>query len=348
MADFSERLQSLVEQRDFDETEIPKTPVEFPEALGARLGMEDTRPEGEGAEEEILEPFELPDGLVHERFVTRGGMAEIHFVRDEWLKRTVAMKLIRADRADRDEALVRFVDEAQITAQLNHPGVPPVHRFGELADGRPYFTMKALGETTLDDVLYRAHSVTEWQVDEVLEILLRVCETVDYAHRCGVIQGDLKPKNIMVGPCGEVRVIDWGLARHLDRPPDDDRQPSPQSVDTDRQGEVDLTMDGSIVGTAAYMAPEQVRGRQDRVGRASDVFSLGAILYEILAGEPAFSGEARLEVMLRVLDGLETPASELEGVPEELGRVCDRALDPYHGNRFSDAGALREELDAHI
>jgi len=338
--------------REMDGVDLPETPAgDFPEPVTSQIGSEETWPEADAhrAAGEATSPFELPEGLEHDQFVTQGGMAEVHFVRDERLNRREAMKVIRADRADQGESLSRFAAEAQITAQLDHPGVPPVYRFGTLADDRPYFTMKALGETTLADVLRQVHDrdeETDWTRRRLLGVVLRVCETVDYAHRCGVIHRDLKPENVMVGPCGEVRVIDWGIARPVDHPPTDETHPSPQSIETDREDDLHVTMDGSIVGTAAYMAPEQVRGRQDRVGTASDVFSLGAILYEILTGEPAFVGDSHLEVMLRVVDAPETSAADRAAIPDELGKICERALDRRHSRRYEDAGRLRERLEA--
>ena len=358
-------LEELQEEESFENVDIPaeqgRTIADKQEG-GSELDFPDTlpfegRPSTDGGERPSSR-FELPDIYRHVRYLDRGGMGELHVVRDEELNRRVAMKIIRKDRVENRTSLVRFVEEAQITAQLDHPPVPPIYDFGRLPDGRLYFTMKVLGEATLSEVVERVHGRFdgdiaqkqwgEWSLRKLIDALHRVCEAVEYAHRCGVVHRDIKPNNILVGLFGEVHLIDWGIARILDRPEPEELagRPSPQEVETDRDREgIELTSDGSIIGTAGYMAPEQVEGEVDAIGPPADVFSLGALMYEILGGEPAFPGNSHLDVMLKVLKGPARPAVDFEDVPDELGRICDRALATDISERFADAGELRQRLD---
>jgi len=192
----------------------------------------------------------------------------------------------------------RFLEEAQITGQLDHPGIVPVHELGLDSQGRVFFTMKLVKGEDLGKVFARVHAGEPgWSVTRVLSLLLRVCEAMAYAHSKRVIHRDLKPTNVMVGRYGEVYVMDWGLARVLDREDDKDVRVRPQAapsvteVQSERRQRAAadpdsplVTMDGDIVGTPAYMSPEQACGRLDAMGPASDVYALGAMLYHLLAG----------------------------------------------------------------
>src|SRR5262245_15344165 len=222
--------------------------------------------------------------------IARGGMGVILKGHDVDLGRDVAMKVLAKDLAQRPEVVQRFVEEAQIGGQLQHPGIVPVYELGLMADERPYFTMKLVKGRTLATLFAERASVAADR-QRLLAIFESICQTVAYAHSRGVIHRDLKPANIMVGAFGEVQVVDWGLAKVLGRggTADGKRAKAMQSQltvletvrsDGSRSGTDSLV--GSVMGTPAYMPPEQASGRVDRLDERSDVFALGAILCEIL------------------------------------------------------------------
>lgn len=234
--------------------------------------------------------------------LARGGMGVVYRGRDLELGRDVALKVLRDKHIDHPQLARRFIEEAQIAGQLQHPGVAPVYELGELADHRPFFSMKLVKGQTLAALLADRHSPSDDQA-RLVTVFEQVCQTVAYAHARGVVHRDLKPANIMVGAFGEVQVMDWGLAKllpamggraeadHGERhtseawlAPSDDAQTRP-AADS-------VTQSGAVLGTPAYMAPEQARGENERVDERTDVFGLGAILCEILTGQPPFTGSA--------------------------------------------------------
>jgi serine/threonine-protein kinase len=219
--------------------------------------------------------------------------------RDTDLGRDIAIKILLDTHQGRTELVRRFVEEAQISGQLQHPGVVPIYELGQFLDRRPYFTMKLVKGRTLAALL-AARPEPAHDRSRFLKVFEQVCQTLAYAHARGVIHRDLKPSNIMVGAFGEVQVMDWGLAKVL-KPAGDaggcqPQQPQTVSViQTQRRAETAeagvQTQAGSVLGTPAYMAPEQARGDVDLVDARADVFGLGAILCEVLTGRPAFTGE---------------------------------------------------------
>ncbi|MCB9760708.1 MAG: SUMF1/EgtB/PvdO family nonheme iron enzyme [Alphaproteobacteria bacterium] len=254
-----------------------------------------------------------------------GATGTVWRVHDPVLGRTVALKVLRPELGHRAEALARIIQEARTTARLQHAGVVPVYELGRLEDGRVWFTMREVRGRTL-----RAVIRDRWASDGtaarrgLVELLRRAVEAVAYAHSHGVVHRDLKPSNIMVGEFGEVLVVDWGLAHLLDDAPHEGL--------------------ASAVGTPGYMPPEQATGRYDEIGPPADVWSLGAILLEILTGRAPYAGLEAEAILMRVRAG--TPPS-LDGVePAPLAEVCDRALRPAPEHRYGDASALAAELDA--
>jgi serine/threonine protein kinase len=203
--------------------------------------------------------------------------------------------------------LARFLEEAQITGQLDHPGIVPVHELGLDSTGRVFFTMKLVKGRDLKSIFELVFTGREdWNETRALTVLLKVCEALAYAHKKGVIHRDLKPANVMVGAFGEVYVMDWGLARVLGREDTHDLrlQPEPgaSSLRTERKEEREeapdsplFTMDGDVVGTPCYMPPEQARGEVERLGPRADVYAIGAMLYHLLARQmPYTSPGARI------------------------------------------------------
>jgi formylglycine-generating enzyme required for sulfatase activity/serine/threonine protein kinase len=307
------------------------------------------------------------------REVGRGGMGVVLEAWDESLRRRLAMKVSRQEgtgssrtRADpaATRSLGRFVAEAQITGQLDHPGIVPVHELGLDREGRFFFTMRLVKGHDLREILERVRKGEEgWSVPRALGVLLKVCEAMAYAHSKSVVHRDLKPANVMVGRFGEVYVMDWGLARVLDRPdPHDVRLKvsgellSRSVIETEREAggdDVVCTMDGDVVGTPAYMAPEQAAGRIDEVDARCDVYAVGAMLYQLLAGQAPFVPPgARVSartVLARVLEGPPRPVHELAPqTPAELEAICDKAMARDRAKRYADIQEVAEDLRAYL
>jgi serine/threonine-protein kinase len=291
--------------------------------------------------------------------IARGGMGAILKGRDTDLGRAIAVKVLLETHAGKTDLVQRFVEEAQIAGQLQHPGIAPVYELGQLADKRPYFTMKLVKGKTLANLLAARKGVAEEQ-PKYLGIFAQVCQTLAYAHARGVIHRDLKPANIMVGAFGEVQVMDWGLAKVLREDGADDKasrerqRPEEVSViQTQRSAgtpEVGApTQAGSVLGTPAYMAPEQARGDVELVDQRADVFGLGAILCAILTGQPPFTGpnaeamrKARTAQLADAFGRLDGCGAEAELIG--LARRC-LAAEPW--DRPRDAGGVAAAVTAY-
>ena len=213
--------------------------------------------------------------------IARGGWGEIRRARDITLDRIVVVKVLAWDHLDSDRVLGRFLNEASITASLEHPGIVPVYDRGVLADGRPWFAMKEVRGATLESILRDGLAGAPdgtTRLRRLVDLFARVCETVGYAHRRAIVHRDLKPANLMVGELGEVLVLDWGIAKK-------GREDAASIGRAPRAGLE--TQAGDVLGTVAYMSPEQASGWADRVGPPSDVFALGLTLYEISVNDCA-------------------------------------------------------------
>jgi len=306
--------------------------------------------------------------------IARGGMGAVLRVWDEDIGRELAMKVVlgseggQVDPADPDldgRRVSRFLEEAQITGQLDHPCVVPVHEIGIDAEARVYFTMRLVKGRHFGRILELVAQEEEgWSRTRALGVLLRVCEAMAYAHSKGVVHRDLKPSNVMVGNFGEVYVMDWGLARVIGRADQHDlrlRDPAVASgIRTvrrkDRSDSSDsplVTMEGDVVGTPAYMPPEQARGRIEEVSARSDVYAIGAMLYHLIVGHMPYvvRGVTRtnVEVLDAVIQGPPQPLRELRSdVPAELEAICEKAMARDIANRYSDTLALAEDLRAYL
>jgi len=292
-----------------------------------------------------------------------GGMSDVWQVEDRRLHRTMALKVMKPELLGRPEARARFVEEAQLTAQLQHPGILPVHEVGELPDGRAWFTMKEVHGRTLREVLREAHDdeagLEKHELHGLVSDFHRSCEAVAYAHAQGVVHRDLKPDNIMMGDFGEVLVLDWGLARvdgraarPSDEAPGDAAGASAgapagweQSIQTDRSDEF-ITRIGHIAGTPAYMPPEQATGDFHTLTPTADVYALGAVLFEILAGEAPFGGRSPTAILEAVVAGRRRPLPSGGVVPDELRAICERAMSEDPGRRYRDAASLARAVEA--
>jgi tetratricopeptide (TPR) repeat protein/tRNA A-37 threonylcarbamoyl transferase component Bud32 len=280
--------------------------------------------------------------------VGRGGMGVVYRARDIKLDRHVAVKLLQDHLPAGSAAARRFLDEARITGQLQHPNIPPVHEVGELPDGRPFLAMKLIKGRTLEEDL-QGRPDPSHDRGRFLAVFEQVCQAVAFAHDRKVIHRDLKPSNVMVGAFGEVQVMDWGLAKVLGgelepAPPTDDGRVT--EVRTFRDPGSD-TQAGSVLGTPAFMPPEQAGGEVGKIDERADVFGLGAILCVILTGQPPYVGKDGEAVRLMAIRGrLADCFARLDacGADPELVALAKRCLAVERDDRPRDAGAVAEAI----
>lgn len=292
--------------------------------------------------------LESPPGYELLDEIGRGGMGVVYRARDISLTRDVAVKLLSTRYSAGSLAAQRFLGEARITGQLQHPAIPAVHQVGTLADGRPFLAMKLIKGSTLETILNHRTDLSA-ERGRMLAIFEALCQAVGYAHAHQVIHRDLKPANVMVGAYGEVQVMDWGLAKILgeESAASEDALGAEQTRafteihSTPEAGSP--TQPGSIVGTPAYIPPEQALGEIDKVNARSDVFGLGAILAVILTGKPPYVGDTSESVRVRAARGkLDECFARLDstGAEPELVALCKKCLAFDPADRPVDAGAV--------
>ena len=278
--------------------------------------------------------------------IGQGGMGQVFRVHDPTFGRPLAIKVLRSEHR-KGFTETRFLEEARITGQLQHPGIPPVHEIGNLDDGRPFLAMKLIEGHTLAELL-KARRSPDQSLSHFLGIFHLVCQTLAYAHSRGVIHRDLKPANVMVGEFGEVQVMDWGLAKQL-RAVSEVAAPDAQS--TIRSRHPHGTMVGTVVGTPAFMPPEQARGEIEQLDERSDVFGLGAILCVLLTGEPPYCGTDNREILSTAEMGdVEHAVARLErcGADRELIDLAQRCLSPVQVERPANAGEVATAVGAYL
>ncbi len=285
----------------------------------------------------------------------RGGVGAVHRGHDQELGRDVAMKFLHEQYRENPEILHRFVEEAQIGGQLQHPGIVPVYDLG-MSDGRPFFTMKLVKGQTLARLLSERKSPADDR-RRFLSIFEQVCQTVAYAHARGVVHRDLKPANVMLGAFGEVQVVDWGMGKVLQKGGVDDERRARQERELISVVETLRTRDdgsrslvGSVIGTPAYMPPEQAFGQVDAVDERADVFALGAMLCEILTGRPPYPGD-QSEALLRAAraDTADAVAAlEASGAGEALIELCKHCIQAERGNRPRNAEEVARRVTEHL
>ena len=290
----------------------------------------------------------LPERYEYIGPISGGASAEVLRVRDKVLDRVLAMKLMRWEHVDTPRVRSRFLAEAHVTAGLQHPGIVAVHDRGELADRRLWFTMKEVRGRTLGRVIDEVHAQLDrgWTFRRLVDAFARVAQAVGYAHSRGIVHRDLKPDNIMVGEFGEVLVMDWGLARRIDVV-EEARERVRVHVEPAMLAP-GMTRHGDVLGTPAYMPPEQARGEIARHAPPSDVYGLGAILYHVLVGRPPYEGDGQA-IWYKVVEG---PAPNIrenargKSAPPELCAIAERAMAREMKDRYADANALAADVVA--
>lgn len=277
----------------------------------------------------------------------RGGLGEVFRAFDRELAREVAVKEIQEQHADSDSSRARFLLEAEVTGSLEHPGVVPVYGLGSHEDGRPFYAMRFIRGESLKQALERFHATRpanylSLEFRGLIGRFIAACNAVAYAHSRGIIHRDLKPANIMLGPFGETLVVDWGLAKRThstDAKSDDSATATPVLVS-------ELTIAGAVVGTPAYMSPEQASGNPESVGPAADVYGLGATLFAVLTGKAPFAGTDANAILKRV-DSREQPRVRdlVANAPPALEAICAKAMAKRVEGRYASALDLARDLE---
>ncbi|MBC8117723.1 MAG: serine/threonine protein kinase, partial [Candidatus Saccharimonas sp.] len=309
-----------------------------------------------------------------------GGLGRVLVAHDEELHREVALKEIKPQFAMDVDSRNRFTLEAEVTGGLEHPGIVPVYGLGQYSDGRPYYAMRFIRGDSLKEAIEQFHAMPRAQIvslataptivtvptliatepasrlvsseifagvefRKLLGRFIDVCQAIEYAHSRGVLHRDLKPGNIMLGKYGETLVVDWGLAKVAGK---DDRfaNVDEATLVPSSGSSIENTADGSVIGTPAYMSPEQAAGRLDQLGPATDVYSLGATLYHVLTGRSPFSKLPLPELLARVQRGdFPRPRELNSSIPKSLESVCLKAMALLPEHRYESAAAIAEDIE---
>ncbi len=334
--------------------------------------------EHQASDQDVSKPTaSTKDRYFYKSEIARGGMGVVLKVWDRILHRNLAMKVILGKGGPKREAgspvatsnqLSRFLEEAQITAQLDHPGIVPVHELGFDRDGRVYFTMRFVKGRELEKIFALARREEEsWNLPRAIAVMVRVCQTVAYAHDKGIVHRDLKPANVMVGRFGEVYVMDWGLSKILVNRESHDLDSELKTQDSitivsspyrdardDGPFSPIKTADGTVAGTPTYMSPEQARGDVREVGIQSDVYSLGTLLYTLLTGTtpylpPDGSMLSPQAILGLVIAGAPRPVYDVNPkAPPELVAICNKAMSRRKPDRYASSVDMAEDLQAYL
>ncbi len=298
--------------------------------------------------EALAKPAEQRSRYTLTRLHGAGGLGKVWVARDHDLNREVALKELRGEQKVHPEAARRFLKEAQITGQLEHPNIVPVYELSHRPpDNQPFYTMRLVRGQTLNEAIIQYHK--QRQAGDASPLALRgllgsfvsVCNAMAYAHSRDVVHRDLKPENVVLGSYGEVIVLDWGLAKILSH----GEEPI-SAVAVSDEAAAEATRTGSLLGTPAYMAPEQAKGQMDLIDARTDIYGLGAILFSILAGRPPHQASTMAELLKGILQA-ETPrARSIEPtVPAAMDAVCARAMAKDRMARYANATELAKDVE---
>ena len=333
------------ELREFGDEEVEKT-----------LGHIDQEREWSRGDETVLwTPPEKGQRFRILRPHAKGGLGIVNVAHDAELNREVALKEIQERHADNPDSRTRFVQEAEITGGLEHPVIVPVYGLGTHDDNRPYYAMRLVRGDTFKDAIDRFHKQkNQGALDEgrrrlelrrLLAHFISLCNTIEYAHSRGILHRDIKPPNVMLGKYGETLVVDWGLAKTIDRK-EEYRQIEEPTLHPMSSGSSTATQMGSAVGTPSYMSPEQAAGRLDRLSAASDVYSLGATLYYLLTGQPSLSESDAYSAIRKVQTGdFPPPRSVNTDIPKPLESICLKAMVLEPDQRYQSATSLSADIE---
>ncbi len=283
-----------------------------------------------------------------------GGLGRVSVAEDEELHREVALKEIKERYANDPGSRHRFLVEAEVTGRLEHPGIVPVYGLGQDSHGRPFYAMRFIRGDSLKSRIKLFYSSSEGprtsktrnlELRKLLQRFTDVCNAIEYAHSRGVLHRDLKPGNIMLGKYGETLVVDWGLAKTVEKTGTHEQSDEPTFFPSSGDDSSKTRM-GSIIGTPKFMSPEQAEGRIDQMGPRTDVYCLGSTLYCILTGQPPFTGNNASEILSAVRKGdFRAPSSVRSDVPRALEAICLKAMALKPSDRYETAAALAEEID---
>ena len=284
----------------------------------------------------------------------KGGLGQVSVAHDSELHREVALKEIQSRHADHPGSRARFLREAEITGALEHPGVVPVYGLGQYADGRPFYAMRFIRGASLKETIDRVYKAERPRSDrgeqalefrQLLGRFVAVCNAIAFAHSRGVLHRDVKPDNIMLGEFGETLVVDWGLAKQLNRPEAEVATADMRPQVTSTSGSEPTEM-GLALGTPSYMSPEQAAGRLDLLTPASDVYSLGATLYCLLTGRAPFRGSDVGVMLQQVQRGEFAPPWELNRqASRALSAICLKAMALKPEERYASARAFADDIE---
>lgn len=278
-----------------------------------------------------------------------GGLGEVWVARDDSLDREVVVKILRSEHSENARLQKRLTEEAHISGQLEHPNIVPVYHAGVDEDGNVYYAMKYVHGRTMSDVVEDSHSGERslfrerYKLLQLLGSFIDVCNAVDFAHSRGILHKDIKPANIVLGEHGQTILLDWGLADRYDKAP---RESARANYTPD--GNPQFSYMGNVSGTPAYMPPEQAAGRVDRMDPRSDVYSLGAVLYEMLSGAAPYKGSP-VEIIRKVVN--EEPIDlrmAAPGAPRALAAICRKAMAKNKEDRYESAKDLVTDIKRYI
>jgi serine/threonine protein kinase/outer membrane protein assembly factor BamB/tetratricopeptide (TPR) repeat protein len=296
-------------------------------------------------DEELAQRYKISEEIA------RGGMGAIYLAYDSFLERPVAMKVML--NGSSAEAEQRFLLEARITSQLDHPNIVPVHDIGRLPDGTHYFTMKLVRGRSLQKIIENhAQGKENITLRRYLGIFSKVLEAVNFAHHAhDVIHRDLKPENVMIGEFGEVLVMDWGISKRIGKVDDQGHTTRVDDSPSRVQENPNLTRQGVICGTLNYMPPEQADGDIEKLDGRSDVYALGCILYEILTLKQAFTDANTQALLAKIFSNLYDDPQLIareRNIPPELAAVVTKALQSLQARRYANVGALQQDIEAFL
>lgn len=344
---------------DLDSPTLQSTVFTMNRMLGVKSDVdleskrEDKREQFEERQEEDTE-YSFGKKYVVSDTLGEGRMGKVLEAKDIDVRRDVAIKIIKEEGEENTEQIERFMEEAQVQGQLEHPNIPPVHELGMEENSRVFFSMQKIEGESLREILDNVRDGDEeydqkYNLTRLLQIFNKICDGLAYAHSKGVIHRDLKPENIMIGEYGEVHLMDWGLSKIIGR---SDPHKNQELVVSDRtEDNLLVSMTGSVIGTPAYMSPEQAEGEIKNLDERSDIYSLGGILYRILTLHPPVEGENLDTAMEQVKNNIIVRPSEKapeRNIPPELESVAMKALSRNPADRYQSAGTLKKDITAFL